>query len=214
MNDTQCPIQIPGFTHHGDCNLICKPTEWKDIILFFLGNYGAHAATVIGKPGQSTLSWALSILLAICFPGAGVLTGVQAISSRACFAPTELTKAARAGALCMIFRADDITATADEESKTAISVSNTDSTTDLHAPRPPEEAIMRTGNRLEMNRVADDNTPGIFLPNKSHSSGPRRCICRGGICVTCTELAGKEGIRVSETAVKEGLGNQEDESKT
>lgn len=106
MNDTECPVQIPGFTHNGDCNLLCKSTEWKDIVTFFLGNYGAHVATVVGRPGQSSLSWMFSLLLALCFPGAGVLTGLQAITSMALFAPTELTKAARAGALCIVVKVD------------------------------------------------------------------------------------------------------------
>ncbi|PHH90574.1 hypothetical protein CDD83_3261 [Cordyceps sp. RAO-2017] len=101
MNDTNCPVQIPNFTHNGDCNLICKPADWKDLLVFFLGNYGAHAATVIGRPGQSSLTRAFSLVLALFFPGAGVLTGITAIASLALFAPTELTKAARAGALCI-----------------------------------------------------------------------------------------------------------------
>ncbi|KAJ6440276.1 hypothetical protein O9K51_06066 [Purpureocillium lavendulum] len=103
-NDTACPIQVPGYTHNGDCSLLCKPSTWKDIIVFFLGNYGAHVATIFTRPGQSTLAWGFSLLLALCFPGAGVLTGLQAITSRALFAPTELTRAVRAGALCIVVK--------------------------------------------------------------------------------------------------------------
>ncbi|KAK2603674.1 hypothetical protein QQS21_004147 [Conoideocrella luteorostrata] len=105
MNDTSCPA-VPGYKHNGDCNLICKPTEWTDIVTFFLGNYAAHAATVIGRPGQSTLASVLNIFIAVCLPGAGVLAGIQAIASRAVLASTELKKATRAGALCIVVKGD------------------------------------------------------------------------------------------------------------
>ena len=106
MNDTNCAALPLGYSHHGDCTLICKPTKWTDVVVFLLGNYAAHAATVVGRPGQTSLSWLLSIVMAICFPGAGVFTAVQAIASRAVFAPSELTMAARAGALCIVVKAD------------------------------------------------------------------------------------------------------------
>lgn len=106
-NETNCPIAVPGYKHNGDCNLICKPTEWTDILTFFLGNYAAHAATIIGRPGQSDLTSVLSILIAVCLPGAGVLTGIHAIASLAVLAPTELTKAVRAGALCIVVKGDN-----------------------------------------------------------------------------------------------------------
>jgi len=52
FNDTACLVNIPGYTHHGKCNLLCAPATWFDILIFFLGNYVAHAATVVSLPGQ------------------------------------------------------------------------------------------------------------------------------------------------------------------
>ncbi|KAK4168172.1 hypothetical protein QBC43DRAFT_296845 [Cladorrhinum sp. PSN259] len=100
--DSECPVNIPGFTHHGDCNLLCKHASWADVAIFYLGNYVAHAATVNTEPGQSTLNSVFTIISVLLFPGAGVVKGLQAIYSRAVFAPTELQKAARSGALCVV----------------------------------------------------------------------------------------------------------------
>ncbi|KND86342.1 hypothetical protein TOPH_09018 [Tolypocladium ophioglossoides CBS 100239] len=140
MNDTECPVQIPGFTHNGDCNLLCKPTSWKDILIFFLGNYGAHAATVIGRPGQSRLTWMFTLVLALCFPGTGVVTGLTAIFSRALLAPTELTRAARAGALCIVVKADEQTDGAED----------VDVEASRHGPRL--ETSTRVSRRVEIPR--------------------------------------------------------------
>ncbi|KAI1502222.1 hypothetical protein F5X99DRAFT_169933 [Biscogniauxia marginata] len=106
-NDTQCPVEIPGYSHHGNCDLLCRSATWTDIIAFFLGNYVAHAATVIGLPGQSSLTSIVNVMMALCFPGSGVIRGIRAISSRAVLAPTDLQMAARAGAICAIVRDDE-----------------------------------------------------------------------------------------------------------
>ncbi|KAH6971191.1 hypothetical protein BKA56DRAFT_495746 [Ilyonectria sp. MPI-CAGE-AT-0026] len=104
VNDTDCAVNIPGFTHHGDCDLLCWPASWKDIIVFYLANYIAHTATVVNEPGQSTLVTILSAALALFFPGVGIVKGVQAITSGAFLADTELQQAARAGALCIVVK--------------------------------------------------------------------------------------------------------------
>lgn len=102
--DTQCPINIPGFFHRGNCKLLCRPTTWTDIILFYFGNYAAHAATVVSHPGQSLMSTLLTIVTALFFPGSGVRNGIAAIRSFAIFGDTNLQVAARAGALCAVVK--------------------------------------------------------------------------------------------------------------
>jgi hypothetical protein len=106
-DNSQCPTNIPGFFHHGDCNLLCRPAVWTDVIVFYLGNYIAHAATIIAQPGQSPVSSLYKIAAALLFPGAGIQIGLQTIARLAKFAPTELQMAARAGALCAIVRVGD-----------------------------------------------------------------------------------------------------------
>lgn len=106
-NDTQCPVNIPGYTHHGDCNLLCGPASWIDLVKFYVGNYVAHAVTTISSPGQSSAMTILKIFGALFFPGAGVSQGILALSSGAIFAPTDLQMAARAGALCAVVKTPD-----------------------------------------------------------------------------------------------------------
>lgn len=101
-----CPVDIPGFIHHGNCHLLCRPAAWTDILIFFLGNYVAHAATVVSTPGQSTLVTVFVIVMALLFPGGGVRTGMTAIRSLAKFASSDLQMAARAGALYAVVRAE------------------------------------------------------------------------------------------------------------
>jgi hypothetical protein len=94
----------PDASNHGDRDLLCTPPKWTDIAIFFLGNYVAHAATIVTSPGESTLSVAIATIYALLFPVTGVVRGVKAIMSRAILGNTDLEKAARAGALYVVKR--------------------------------------------------------------------------------------------------------------
>jgi hypothetical protein len=62
-------ITVPdGSSNHGDPNLLFTPSSWTDIITFYVGNYAAHAATVISLPGESTISTIRVGLSALLFP--------------------------------------------------------------------------------------------------------------------------------------------------
>ncbi|KAJ6443560.1 metallophosphoesterase [Purpureocillium lavendulum] len=106
--DEQCPVNIPGVKHHGNCNLFCRPASWSDLLVFYLGNYATHAATITSRPGQSILSTLLTIIAALLFPGGGVHAGIQAIFSTATLGDTDLKVAARAGALCAVVKTRDV----------------------------------------------------------------------------------------------------------
>lgn len=107
-NSTQCPIpNVPGHFYSSDCKFLCRQTRWTDALVFFLGNYVAHAATVVTKPGQTTLSSVTAIVTAILFPGSGVRNGVDAILSKAIWGKTDLLIAAHAGALCAVVKVDE-----------------------------------------------------------------------------------------------------------
>jgi hypothetical protein len=114
-------ITVPdGTSNHGDPNLLCTPTSWTDVLVFFLGNYIAHAGTVIVLPGESTVSLTFAVIFALLFPTSGILRGISAIHSFAKFAKTDLQMAARAQALCMVARKEDWTPKAGDSISGAI----------------------------------------------------------------------------------------------
>ncbi|KAI9702710.1 MAG: hypothetical protein M1820_006094 [Bogoriella megaspora] len=86
-----------------DCSELCRPAKWNEILIFFLGNYLAHAVTVRSFPGQPTVYGLAVITAAALFPFVGIATAVQAIVRRlAGWGKSPLQKAAGAGALYMV----------------------------------------------------------------------------------------------------------------
>ncbi len=98
-------IPLPsGTSDHGTSGLLCTPNRWTDIVIFYLANYAAHAATTRSLPGEYTYQFAIVVITALFFPAAGAYRGILGITSLAIFGKTDLEKAARAGALCMVVR--------------------------------------------------------------------------------------------------------------
>lgn len=101
-------ITVPeGTTNHGNPKLLCTPSTWISIALFFLVNFVAHAATVKSMPGQPGSASCLDIVSAFLFPFSGVSRGLNGLLSAAKLADSPLLMAHRAGALCEIVRAPD-----------------------------------------------------------------------------------------------------------
>jgi hypothetical protein len=76
-------------------------------MIFYLGNYGAHAATLVTYPGESPIYDFAAIIYALFFPNTGIVRGLNAIFRHANFSwgeRTDLRAATRAGALCMVVR--------------------------------------------------------------------------------------------------------------
>ena len=100
-------ITLPaGASDHGNPNLLCLPAKWSDILIFFLGNYVAHAATLRSLPGASIYETAVRTYGALIFPVSGIAVGMGGILSLANLAKTDLEVAARAGALCKVVRSE------------------------------------------------------------------------------------------------------------
>lgn len=95
-----------GTSNHGDPHLLCTPSTWTDIAIFFLANFVSHAATVKSLPGEPMAATWLALLTALLLPVSGIVRGMNAIYSRAVFDETPLGTAARAGALCTVVRSD------------------------------------------------------------------------------------------------------------
>lgn len=100
-------VTLPvGVSNHGDPNLLCSPAKWTDIVIFFLGNYFAHAATIRSSPGNSIFVSINTAISALFFPASGIRRGLAGVFSLAKFGRTDLQIAARAGALCRVVRLD------------------------------------------------------------------------------------------------------------
>ncbi|KAJ7459629.1 hypothetical protein B0H11DRAFT_170123 [Mycena galericulata] len=103
-----------GTSQHGDAHLLCVPTGTWDVIVFFLGNYIAHAFTVRAYPGESLIDFTWATIAALFLPtsgiirgATGIIRGTTGILRKGFVARTPLEMAARAGALCMVVRTKD-----------------------------------------------------------------------------------------------------------
>jgi hypothetical protein len=107
LRNITLPLPV-GTSNHGTPGLLCTPTKWTDVALFFLLNYVAHAATVLTQPGERSDDYIVSVVGCLMFPVLGLYRGIEAIFSGAVFVKKDdLRKAARSGALCMVVRGND-----------------------------------------------------------------------------------------------------------
>ncbi|KAI3556926.1 hypothetical protein CABS01_09867 [Colletotrichum abscissum] len=93
----------PGTVNHGDPRLICTPPIWTDFVIFYATNYFVHALTLPSRPGESILETCFTVLTALFLPSTGSLRAARWLLSHAgTVRRDELSRAIRAGALCMV----------------------------------------------------------------------------------------------------------------
>lgn len=68
---------LPGIINHGDPKLLCHPPEWTEYVVFYFGNYLAHAATVRSLPGETWKGAAWTAATAYFLPFTGLFLGLQ-----------------------------------------------------------------------------------------------------------------------------------------
>jgi hypothetical protein len=69
---TNTTIELPeGSRYIPDQHLLCTPSTWSFILLFFLANYVAHVGTVRSASGALGISRAFDMLTALLFPSRG-----------------------------------------------------------------------------------------------------------------------------------------------
>ena len=108
-----------GTSQHGRQDLLCFPTKWPTVLVFFVANYLTHAFTLWRRPGERTLEYVLASCLALLFPIAGTGRGLLAIFRHASWQANrsllsgllgfgdsgyEKRAAAKAGALAVLVR--------------------------------------------------------------------------------------------------------------
>ena len=102
-------ITVPdGSTSHGTPNLICVPTQWYHFIIFFGANFIAHAFTLVTSPGATYREQVRVSLYALICPGSGIIRCLRWIIAFAAWESDPLAKAARAGALCMVLKKQNV----------------------------------------------------------------------------------------------------------
>lgn len=99
-------IALPaGTSNHGDPHILCPPTTWASIAVFFLGNYLAHAATVKLPPATSLLSNLRICFGALLMPAIGLVFALRAFAQAIRgIGKSEAQKVGIAGGLCMYAR--------------------------------------------------------------------------------------------------------------
>ncbi|PMD14889.1 hypothetical protein NA56DRAFT_754538 [Hyaloscypha hepaticicola] len=98
-------IEVPnGTTQHGNSRILCPPTTWASMATFVVGNFVAHIATVKSMPGEKLPITVCNLILALLFPTSGLMRGLNAIARCVRLGKSELDKACRAGALCVVVR--------------------------------------------------------------------------------------------------------------
>jgi hypothetical protein len=110
MASTNSTVNLPpGTTDHGQAGLICVPASWLDIVLFFLTNYVAHAATIVTYPGQPMLETTVRIIIAIFIPIASMQRTVPLIINHASTILRDpLRRAVNSGAMITVVKLEDI----------------------------------------------------------------------------------------------------------
>ena len=154
-------VTVPeGTQSHGNPNLLCTPTRWTNVAVFFLANYVAHAATVKSVPGEPALATIRLCTVALMFPVGRILRGIQAIMQRATFSNTPLETAAKAEALCVVIRTQEWL----PQSGDIAHISG------LRFPRQADSNVQNRfdrGNANNMPFYSIDATSTSFLPSNS-----------------------------------------------
>jgi hypothetical protein len=96
-----------GTSNHGNPNLLCTPTSWTDVIVFFLGNYAAHAATIYSFFYETKWDKRFNALRALFIPAFGFQRAIFLIMSFAILGKSDLEVATRSGVLVMLVRASN-----------------------------------------------------------------------------------------------------------
>ena len=78
---TNLTIEVAkGTSLHGSNRTLCYPLTWLSLASFYLGNFGAHIATVQSMPGDKWPLTLFNMMLALFFPTSGLMRGLDAIA--------------------------------------------------------------------------------------------------------------------------------------
>lgn len=90
------------------CKILCRPAKWTNVVTFLVGDYLAHVATIRELPGQGVVDGVIVAFWTLLFPATGLAPALKAVTSMAVFQKSPLRAAARAKALYMVVKSEDI----------------------------------------------------------------------------------------------------------
>ncbi|KDQ51988.1 hypothetical protein JAAARDRAFT_40601 [Jaapia argillacea MUCL 33604] len=96
-------------------SVVCHPTTWHDIVVFFVANYIAHAATIPTAPGAKWYDTALWTILSLLLPFAGLGKSLGLLVRHFGVGSSYLEKAWARDALAIVVRSGDWEPSADPE---------------------------------------------------------------------------------------------------
>ena len=98
-------VTVPeGSRYLNGTHTFCAPSSARNVLVFLLGNYFAHAATIKSVPGETTHDGLVGIFVALFCPTAGIVRALESISRFNWRPKSELQQALQAGALCTVVR--------------------------------------------------------------------------------------------------------------
>jgi hypothetical protein len=87
--------------------VVCLPSQWQDIITFFLVNYLAHAATVPAAAGAKLRDSLFWTVLSLLLPFAGLGRSVSKMANYLDWNKDDVQKAISQGAMIVVARSKD-----------------------------------------------------------------------------------------------------------
>ncbi|TAQ89201.1 hypothetical protein B7494_g2476 [Chlorociboria aeruginascens] len=104
---TDAAASVSEDSSGNNSKLICSPTKWYNILIFFVTNYAIHAATVRSLPGESGHASTAYKVCCLLVPYAGVRRGLNVFLRASSLSDNALHCATRANALCMVVRSKE-----------------------------------------------------------------------------------------------------------
>ncbi|KDQ51954.1 hypothetical protein JAAARDRAFT_40575 [Jaapia argillacea MUCL 33604] len=96
-------------------SVVCLPTTWHDIVVFFVANFLAHAATIPTAPGAKWYDSAAWTILSLLLPFAGLGKSLGLIMRHFMVGNSDLEKALARDGLAIVVRSDDWEPASDPE---------------------------------------------------------------------------------------------------
>ncbi|KAI5848429.1 hypothetical protein DFP73DRAFT_474084, partial [Morchella snyderi] len=83
-------------------DVVCRPSDWKAVLKFFLVNYGLHALTVVTEPGSGVVNTVSACVMSILLPYWRLMTALWYLVDFPITGKSSLEQAKLAGALVMV----------------------------------------------------------------------------------------------------------------